>query len=141
MGYYPKVTDGVTPWTMKHVLVTGRGWPEKNFEFLKMGLSPRLSSRLRSLRRALAGLVDDGHIIAVGKPSDPHRRYIVHPHCFRADDPRRERVMQVLYKMNNDKLGGFEALKYQILDDQLGFTKRMFARMEQAVAELERNKA
>jgi hypothetical protein len=94
-GRYPKITDGATPWTMKQVLVA-RGWTEDHFDQVRLLSFGKLTSRLRSLRRALAGLVDDGHIIAIGKPSDPHRRYIIHPHWFKKDDPRRTRVIELL---------------------------------------------
>jgi hypothetical protein len=142
-GRIPEITDGAAPWTMKQVLVA-RKWSDEDFEWLKempnIGRGRYLSSRLRSLRRALAGLVDDGHIIAIGKPSNPHRRYIIHPHWFKEDDPRRERIAEILDK-HTWEIGEREYLNFAILDSRFHFGQRMLARIARAAEELDKGAA
>jgi hypothetical protein len=130
-GRYPEITDGATPWTMKQVLIA-RKWESHHFEMKALGIQRgHHACRLRSLRRALAGLVDDGRIIAIGKPSDPHRRYVIHPHWFKEDDPRLEQIKELLYR-NTEKIGEIEHIMYHILDHQCGFGARLLARLTQA---------
>jgi hypothetical protein len=142
-GRVPEITDGATPWTMKQVLVA-RKWRDLDFVWLKEMPDTRrgryLNSRLRSLRRALAGLVDDGHIIAIGKPSNPRRRYIIHPHWFKEDDPRREQIIEILDK-HTWEIGEGEYLKFAILDSRLHFGQRMLTKLAQATAELDKGAA
>ena len=135
------ITDGATPWTFRQVC--DACWGERMERFrecraLGMGRFDRpLASRIRSIRRALAGMVDDGHIIALGKPSDPKRRYVAHPFWFKEDDPRRSKVIELLTEqLRAGKLGDLEALRYEILDHELGFSQQMMAKLSQTVDEL-----